>query len=335
MVTFRIGAGALRRFELAFKIVCLSGIAIALVWFLRGLDVTTFRESIEDASPVPLLLAFGTNLLVQYLRAAGWRAMLAPRHGISLRRLVRLELTAQAASTISPAQGGEIVRAWMLKRDCGVPASTSGALLVLEKLFGSLAMVVLVVGTPWLIPGLPWWVIVAPFLFGAVICVLLLVLVLFARHPRDAQQSTFVQRVADGMYVLRNPRRMLVIFSFAVLGELVDLVAVILVIHALDIHLSLAESVLVLFLIDLMNLIPAGPGQFGSFEIAAVSAVELFPVRPEPALAFALLFHLQQQIPQLVIGLPFLVRVPFGRIRREPVGTRDDEFSVASPEGQS
>ena len=61
---------------------------------------------------------------------------------------------------------------------------------------------------------------------------------------------------------------------------------------------------MILFTVDISNLLPAAPAQLGTFEVGALTALELLHVPRAAAVAFALLFHAQQVLPQIVIGLP-------------------------------
>lgn len=313
---WRLGAADKRRLGTAFRVVCVVGTILALAWYVRGLDLRALGESFVRATPVPLVLALLANLVAQHIRATGWLVMLDPGHRVPFGRLIRHEFTAQAASTVTPARAGEVVRIWLLKHYDDVPVATVGALIVLKKLFEALGLVILVGAAPWLLPGVPRWVVSTVVLFALGLLLLLAVLVVAARRVRTDQPPTILRRLVGGMHVLRDTRRTLAVLALAVLGEAADLAAVVAVLRALDIEVSLAAAGLVLFLIDLTNLLPSAPGHLGTFEVGALSAFDFLPVDTASAVAFALIFHLQQVLPQTMIGLPFLLRLPLDRRRR-------------------
>ena len=49
----------------------------------------------------------------------------------------------------------------------------------------------------------------------------------------------------------------------------------------------------------------AAPGHLGTFEVGALYSLGFLGVGQDAALAFALVFHAQQALPQIVFGLPF------------------------------
>ena len=89
------------------------------------------------------------------------------------------------------------------------------------------------------------------------------------------------------------------------IGELLDALAAFVVMRALHIELSLLAAVLVVFFIDFSNALPAAPGHLGTFEVGALYSLGFLGVGQDAALAFALVFHAQQALPQIVFGLPF------------------------------
>jgi uncharacterized membrane protein YbhN (UPF0104 family) len=288
---------------------------VALWWFVRGIDMRALGDTFERAAPWPLVLAVLLNGAAQHVRALGWHIMLGPRYRIPFGRLVRYEFSAQAASAITPARAGEVVRVWLLKSRDDVPASTTGALIAVKKLLEAIGLAILVLPVPWLLPGLPMWVGNLIILFAAIMGTLLALLAVAARRAKSDMPPTIIRRLVGGMHFLRDWRRMLAALAVAVVGEAADLAAVFAVLVALDIDLPIAAAALILFMIDISNLMPTGPAHVGTFEVGAFSALELLPVQHEAALAFALLFHAQQVLPQIVVGLPLELRLLLGRQR--------------------
>ena len=303
-----------RRFGIPFRIVCIVGTAAALWWFVRGLDFDALGDTFERATLWPLVLAVLLNFGSHFVRALGWFIMLGPRHRVPLGRLLSYELAAQAASSISPARAGEALRFWLLKQEA-VPVATTAPLIVLEKLFGAVGLTILVAAVPWLLPGLPAWVASSIVLFAAIMLALLASASVAARRATADRLPKILSGLVGGMHFLRDSRRMLAALAAALAGEAVDVAAAVTVLYALHIELPIAAAILILFMTDVSNLLPAAPAQVGTFEVGVFSALDLLHVQHDAAFAFALLFHAQQVLPQIVVGLPFEVRFFLGRRR--------------------
>jgi glycosyltransferase 2 family protein len=300
----------------------------SLWWFLRGLSPRALGATFEQAMPAPLLAALLLNFAGQFVRTAAWRVMLAPDHRVPFRRLLYYEYAAQSASSTSPAKAGEVLRFWLLKRD-GVPAVTTGGLIALKKLIGANALTLLVIASPWLLPGLPGWVAPVVLVFGACMVGLLALLCLIANRATTRQLPKFLVIMIGGLDLLRDGSRTLAASGVILIGEAIDLFAAWVVMSALHLHEPLAAAGLTLFLIDVSNAIPAAPAQLGTFEVGAYYALDLLHVPQSAAIAFAILFHAQQTLPQIVVGLPFELHFLVGR-RRESAEAGPPEPAVGA-----
>ncbi|GAA3179444.1 lysylphosphatidylglycerol synthase domain-containing protein [Streptomyces ramulosus] len=71
---------------------------------------------------------------------------------------------------------------------------------------------------------------------------------------------------------------------------------------ALDLPLSVAVLVVVLLSIEVSNILPTLPGQLGTFEAAVLGATAGILGQADGP-AFALVFHAQQILPQIPLGM--------------------------------
>lgn len=72
---------------------------------------------------------------------------------------------------------------------------------------------------------------------------------------------------------------------------------------ALDIHLPLVASLLVLIALQIGISVPAAPGRVGVFEVACILALSVYGVDQAAALGYGLVLHGVAQLPLLVFGL--------------------------------
>lgn len=288
---------------LALRVVAIAAIAIWLFVFLRDFDWGKLGTSLEHARVWPLLVAAALNFVCLWGKAACWRVVLAPRYLVPTNKLFRYTIAAFAASVIAPARAGELIRVWVLKKRHGVPVADCAAVAVTEKLLDGLTMMILVAPVPWLVPGLPSWVGRAMFACGAV-AFAILVAVWFAvgRVPEGGGANWFSRFVA-GMHVVRSPRRLLLAAAALMLTWLADLAMVELVMYAVGIDLPIGAGLLVLFTLNLTIAVPSTPGQVGALEAGVLAATRLLHIADAPAFAFALLYHVLQILPLLVVAL--------------------------------
>lgn len=145
--------------------------------------------------------------------------------------------------------------------------------------------------------------------FTAFMFLQLVVLLVVAHRAGKARLPKYLRSVVAGMYFLRDRKRMPFALGLMLIGEMTDAAAVAVVLLALNLHLPVAATLLTLFLIDFSNMLPVAPGHVGTFEVGALYAMDLMHVSRDSALAFALLFHAQQVLPQIVTGLPLELKL--------------------------
>ncbi|TME96351.1 MAG: flippase-like domain-containing protein, partial [Chloroflexi bacterium] len=119
--------------------------------------------SLQQADLMPVLGALALNLPVIWLRAL--RAQLIVRHlghRVPMRSMVPIQLVGQTSSTITPAAGGDYVRAYLWRSSNGVPVRVGAAVVTFERLY-SLFLMVAVSVLLILFPrhGVIGWVLVA------------------------------------------------------------------------------------------------------------------------------------------------------------------------------
>ncbi len=98
--------------------------------------------SLQQADLMPVLGALALNLPVIWLRAV--RAQLIVRHlghRVPMRSMVPIQLVGQTSSTITPAAGGDYVRAYLWRSSNGVPVRVGAAVVTFERLYSLFLMV--------------------------------------------------------------------------------------------------------------------------------------------------------------------------------------------------
>ncbi|MGW8328793.1 lysylphosphatidylglycerol synthase domain-containing protein [Streptomyces sp. NPDC055808] len=107
---------------------------------------------------------------------------------------------------------------------------------------------------------------------------------------------------AHGARPVRRPRVFAEVGVAAVATRALDFLAAVAVAQALHLPLSVAVLVVVLLSIEVSNILPALPGRLGTFEAAVLGATAAV-LGPAQSLAFALILHAQQVLPQILLGM--------------------------------
>lgn len=300
----RFGVGRIR---LLLRLVITAVVVIGIVLMLRGLALTELVAAFRNARVWPVIAACAIAVGVYVFKAISWRIMLAPRFDIGLPRLVRYTIVAFAASAIAPARAGEVVRVWLLKRRDGVDAATSIAVATSEKALDALSLLALAAPLPWLLP-LPSWVAHGMLCIAAIAALAVLVVIVASTRVRP---DSWVGRFLAALE--RRPRELVMCFVVLLVAWITDLVAVMLVLYALDISVPWAGALLVMFVVNIAISLPSTPGHLGTFELGMlIPLVDILHVPKEPAIAFALLYHATQTLPTLVLGILLELRLVLG-----------------------
>jgi uncharacterized membrane protein YbhN (UPF0104 family) len=301
-----------RRNALLLRIAGFVLVVGMLALFVRRLEWDKLGDALAQAKLWPLCIASLLYFGCLFSKALSWRIMLAPDHVIGVRRLFRYTIAAFAASAITPARAGELLRVWALKSRDGVPSADTTAVALAEKLLCALSLVIVVAPVPFLLPSLPDWVessmlIVAAIAIGTFIAIWIAV-------GRIHQPRSWFARFIHGLHVFRQPRRFLLALGVLMLQWFADLAAVLLVLYAVGISVPIAGALFILFSFNLAIAIPSTPAQVGALQLGALVATRVLGIPDEPALAFALLYQAMQVIPLLAVGL-----VTARSVRRQPV----------------
>ena len=298
---------------LALRALLVALVAVALWFFVRGIDLHALFAALRAAS-IPLLFAAAlVNLLHLGFRVLRLRELLRPARLLGAGKLYRYSLALCAGNNLLPARAGEAVRIWLLHSRESIAAGTALSVSVVEKICDAVVLLLLVAPVPFLILDLPRWVSHS-LLTTSVLAVVLVALVAFLLHAhRHFSPQTLRGRLALGGRALHSPRAVVVVALQSVAVWLSDAAVFFLILRAVHVQIPLAGIFFVLLTLNLAIAAPSTPAQVGAFELGALAALRLLHVPEEQALAAALLYHLAQAIPVTLLGLPDLLLITRAR----------------------
>lgn len=299
-------------------------VTVACMYFaVRGVAFDDALDALAASDLWWLVPTVPVFTLAVALRAVRWWALFSPAQRPPLRAIAYALLIGYFFNNILPARAGEAARVIALHRRATTPKAETLGTVVVERLFDVLALlIVLLASYPWL-PEISW--LRAAAIFGGVVVVVLLALIfVVVRYDERAvhwllsplrrikregvaeRLEAIAVNATRGLVALRSPRialrgMALTIASWATLG-----VSYAILTNAFHLDLPLVAGMLVTVAINLSLVLPSSPAALGVFEAATVVALRAFDVPHAEALSYALVLHLLNFLPFLLIGVALL-----------------------------
>ncbi len=298
-------ASSRRALKLALRIVSAALLLGLVALLVTKVDWPQVGTALAHAS-LPLVLAAGLlNFVNLACKTARWQTMLAPlapaSSGVGFFRLYYYLIVSYAASAILPARAGEALRVYLLLRRDRIPVADSVGVVLVEKLFEVLGLLTIVLPLP-LLMVLPRWAELSIWVIAMGGLGALLVAVLFAGHLARGGKPEW-EKLARGLTCMRSPSRVTLAVGWSIAAYLVDAAEIWLVLRALGIDVPWATPALVLLGGNLAIAVPSTPGQLGALEAGVIAGLAIARVPTSQALAFALVYHVMQLLPIVLVGL--------------------------------
>lgn len=307
------------------------GIAIAILWFVvRRLDIDpgAIWAQIRQANLLLLALAFILWYGAFFVRGWRWGYMLDSAglnrvHGFSLpptRGLAEIIVLAYFANSIVPAKLGDAYRAYLLKRESGVPFSAGFGTILAERLVDAMMVVIVLAGSALLVFGAEMPSQARPaMMLGGLLIVVGVVGLSVLWLTRNSVICVLPGRLQDAYARLQEAifgslRRPALVLGLGVLLWLNDGMRVWFVARSLDAGISPAVAILIAVMGALLTIIPFTPAGLGVVELGVGSVlVGVLGVDPVVAGSMILLDRVVGYWSLLVVGTTLYVR----RTRRE------------------
>jgi uncharacterized membrane protein YbhN (UPF0104 family) len=287
------------------------GLLAAFGWFFAThLDPAALARALGGADyRLVLFCAVGHMVLLHPVKAWRFSLMLAPMQRIRPWTLYQYNMAGCAATNVLPARSGQAVRVLLVRRH-GVPVIGAIAVVVLEEILNAAMLALIALPLPFLLHlGRRTSLALALVGIGAFLG---LGVALWLARIRGARPGGVLQRVADGLALLADPRSALLVFAQTAMLWLLDIAQIAVLMAAVGIAPGFAGAALVLLFVNLTNAIPVTPGQFGLFEAGAAAACVAVGATAEQGLAVGVLYHVMQFIPETAWGALVLARASLG-----------------------
>lgn len=302
--------------------VALSGALLA--WTLRGLHLEEFGRILRG-----LRAEWVVGGALFYFTAVALRTW---RWGVLLRgvqptrfgeRFIALAI-GYMGNNLYPARAGELLRAYVLQRRCGVSAGAALGTIVVERVLDGW-MVLLLALVALLFSPLPGSLRPAVIAGGAVFGGAMLALAAIAaqatairsrldhaarRWPRPWIQGIvgILGRFLEGLAVLRRPTDALAAGVLTALIWLAEAATYGLVLMAFPFQASFFALLAMTAAVNLATALPSAPGYIGTFEAPGVAVLRAFGIPGGIAVAYVLVLHMALWLPITLVGLWLLLR---------------------------
>lgn len=305
------------------------GIFISVVFLffaLRGLKLDEFIRDIQQADLLWILPGIALYFIAVGVRTWRWSYLLRPIKQVPVPRLFPVVVIGYMGNNIYPARIGEILRAYVLRRNEGVPMSSSLATVLIERIIDGIVMAGFVlIGLP-RVPNLNPVIVNGIFVAGGLFAIATLAFFWLALYPQVAdrlahavitrvvphrfQQSLLgmTQKFVQGAQALRSPRDLLLIVLSTIVIWLLETGKYWFVARAFNLGLPFDGLMLVNGLSNLFTIIPGAPGAVGTFDAGGILGTTALGVSNSTAAAYVLTLHVVLWLPVTLLGAFFMLR---------------------------
>ncbi|HEV2058410.1 MAG TPA: lysylphosphatidylglycerol synthase transmembrane domain-containing protein [Solirubrobacteraceae bacterium] len=307
-------------------LLALVGLAITAVCMyiaVRGVDVDEAVAALRDSNLVWLVPALPVFAAAVVLRGVRWWALYDREQRPPLRAVMYALLVGYFFNNILPARAGEAARVIALYSRARTSRAEIIATVVVERVFDMLALLlILLCAYPWL-PEISWLRNAA--ILGAIVTIVLAALIVLVvrydvravhwlLHPlRRIRRPGFAARVefaainaTRGLVALRSPVIAVRGFALTVASWVVLAISFWILMDAFALDLPFAAAILATVAINLSLVLPSSPAALGVFEAATIIALTAFDVPHAAALSYAIVLHVLNLVPFLLIGAVLL-----------------------------
>jgi len=289
----------------------------------RNVDFGLMWEAFTKVHYGFVLLAVPVMFFSHLLRALRWRYLMDPIKKVDVASLFSALLIGYMANILMPAHLGELLRAYVLGKKRGVSASSTFATIVVERIIDVFALLLLMVFAILFYP-FPEWINKAGYAMLAGTVGLFVFLILLKKHfafferflqllfsplPKGLKEKLGrgIRSFVLGIVPLRSGWDYLVVAVLSILIWACYGFIIHLVLYAFDFvstyRLPWWTSLIVLVVTTIGIVVPSSPGYVGTYHWLCQISLAMFAVPGGPALSFAILIHVANFLPVLIVGL--------------------------------
>lgn len=302
--------------------VLLAGLLLLLAF--QGVDWHDMLATIGQARPLSLMLGFLLVSTTFFLRGLRWSILLGAEKQVSPLTTFWATSVGYLGNSFLPARAGEIMRSVMLGRATSLSKTYVFATAVTERLMDVVALVMLGLFAITSLNGVPAWVSHAAHVMGMLGMAGMLVLIVAPRLEAwfkrmigflplpttlNSRLMGMLEQFLLGMRAFQHRGRAVSFTGMTLAIWLLDGFIATQIAHALHLHLTLPEALVLLTALGLSSAAPSTPGYVGIYQFVTVTVLAPFDFLRSEALAYILTFQAVNYLVVLVWGFLGLWRL--------------------------
>jgi len=311
-------------------------ISAVFLWLaLRGLHLGDLWAALRTANYWWVLPGIGVYFAGVWVRAWRWHYLLRPLKSISTRAMFPIVTIGYMGNNIYPARAGEVLRAFVLRREHGVPVSASLATIVIERIFDGVVMLMFIfanlnglaalTGDSGLAGSIQSVALLGTAAFALALVVFLLAAVfphqslgLYRRLAAPLIPGRLRDKVTGlmvsfwtGLEALRSPRNILMVFLTSIVIWLLETGKYWFVMHAFDFTGYTGGFFGLMLMNGIVNLattLPSAPGYVGTFDTPGIAVLVAYGLDAATAAGYTLTLHAALWLPITLLGAYYMAR---------------------------
>ena len=292
--------------------------AVLLFLAFRGANWRELVGTVQQARLGYLVLAVLVSSSSYWVRGLRWRVLICAEKVVAPATVFWAVMVGYLGNSYLPARAGEVIRAVMLGRSASLSKIFVLATALTERMLDVIALVLISLAAILSLEGLPGWLLNAVKVMGALGLAGLLVVFAAPRLenllrrsltwlPLPATLHARLMNVTEqfllGMRAFQHPGRALSFASLTVVIWLADALGAMVIAQALNLSLTLPQSLLLLAAMGLASAVPSTPGYVGVYQFVAVTVLAPFGFSQSAALAYILVAQAVAYLVVIVWGL--------------------------------
>jgi uncharacterized protein (TIRG00374 family) len=276
-----------------------------------------------------------------------WRLhyMMRPIKKVSVRKLFPIVCIGYMGNNIYPARAGEVLRAYVIKRKEGVSISASLAIVLIERIFDAVVMMLFIFvnlpevaalqGESGFIGNIQQLALVGTGLFFGALLVFLLAAMFPAVTARIVEWMILhlipvrfqpklhglAARFLEGLSCLRSPLDAVMILVTSIVIWLLEVGKYWFVMHGFPFQVSFFTLMLMNGLVNIATILPAAPGYIGTFDAPGIAVLQAYGIEKSIATAYTFVLHAALWFPITALGGYYMLREGLSMEKaREEVG---------------
>ena len=292
------------------------------------INVPEMLEALQQARYLFLLLLMVLIYIGWWMRAWRWQILASPIKNVSAKLSFNALMIGYLGNTVLPLRAGEFMRSYIVGKRAGIPFSSALALVVVERVL-DLVMLLLVFTLSILLFPLPGFFRQAGIvMLAATVFIIAFLVMLLVQKEKALSLAAFMLKIfpanfrqkllkiiadfSGGLEIFRRSERyVMVIFWTLIMWGLYVLVIytsfyIFDFIHPdypMILQTPLIATIVILAVTTAGIGIPSAPGAVGTYHGMCLFGMELFQVPSEIGMSYAILMHLSNFFPMVIVGL--------------------------------